>query len=111
MLEYQTTEKLTGMRLSVMASEYRRQMEAPDTKNLSFEERFSMIVDAEWLSRENNRTEKLLCRAKLREHASLADIDYDPFCFSWLCDQDNLVSKFSWPAHLHNDVHFAKLEE
>lgn len=78
MLEYQTTEKLTGMRLSVMASEYRRQMEAPDAKNLSFEERFSMIVDAEWLSRENNRTEKLLCRAKLREHASLADIDYDP---------------------------------
>ena len=78
MLEYQTTEKLTGMHLSVMAAEYRRQMEMPDTKGLSFEERFSMIVDAEWLSRENNRTEKLLRQANLREHASLADIDFDP---------------------------------
>ena len=78
MLEYQTTEKLVGMRLSVMSAEYRRQMEAPDVRNLSFEERFSMIVDAEWLARENNRTEKLLARAKLRERASLKDIDFDP---------------------------------
>lgn len=78
MLEYQTTEKLIGMRLSVMASEYRRQLEIPNISELSFEERLAMIVDAEWLSRENNRTEKLLTAAKLREHASLLDIDYDP---------------------------------
>lgn len=78
MLEYQTTEKLIGMRLSVMAAEYKRQMEAPDIRALSFEERISMLVDAEWLSRENNRTEKLLSQAKLRESASLADVDFDP---------------------------------
>lgn len=78
MLEYQTTEKLAAMHLSAMASAYRRQMETPDVKALSFEERFAMIVDAEWISRENNRTERLLTRASLREHASLSNIDYEP---------------------------------
>lgn len=64
MLEYQTTEKLSGMRLSVMSAEYRRQMEAPDVRNLSFEERFSMIVDAEWLARKNNCVRRCICPPK-----------------------------------------------
>ena len=61
-----------------MASKYRRQLEIPNISELSFEERPLMIVDVEWLSSENNRTERLFTGAKLREHANFADIDYDP---------------------------------
>lgn len=79
MLNNQTTERLHSMRLSAMASEYRRQMESPDTTTLSFEERFGMIADAEWISRQNSRLKKLLHLAALRiPNACIEDVDYDP---------------------------------
>jgi DNA replication protein DnaC len=79
MLNEQTTEKLHSMRLSTMANEYRRQMESPDTAALSFEERFGMLVDAEWTSRQNSRLKKLLHAANLRlPGACLEDLDFDP---------------------------------
>lgn len=79
MLNEQTAEKLRSMRLSTMAVEYRRQMESPDTASLSFEERFGMLVDAEWTSRQNSRLKKLLHMAKLRiPGACLEDLDFDP---------------------------------
>ena len=78
MLNYQTVEKLSGMRLTAMAAEFKRQMDLPDLKQLSFEERFAMLVDAEWTSRENNRTKRLLNNAKMRLNASLNDLDLSP---------------------------------
>jgi DNA replication protein DnaC len=75
----QTLEKLCSMRLGVMEKEYRRQRELPAMDALPFEDRFAMIVDAEWLSRENNRLKRLIKDANLREPAAcLEDIDYNP---------------------------------
>ena len=78
MLNHQTLEKLAGMRLPSMSGEYRRQLESSDTTALSFEERFGMLVDAEWAARHNNRLAKLLRLAKLRiPGACIEDLDYD----------------------------------
>jgi DNA replication protein DnaC len=79
MLTHQTAEKLVAMRLSSMGKEYRRQLELPETTALSFDERFGMLVDAEWTARNNSRLGKLLRLAQLRiPGACLEDLDYDP---------------------------------
>ena len=74
-----TCEKLRELRLPVMVSEYRRQMELPATQSLSFDDRLSMMVDAECLARFNKRLKKLIRQANLREpSACLEDLNYDP---------------------------------
>jgi DNA replication protein DnaC len=79
MLDQQTLEKLSQMRLSAMGQEYRRQLESSDKNALSFEERFAMIADAEWINRQNNRLKRLLGKANLRiQDACLEDLDYEP---------------------------------
>lgn len=75
----QTLEQLTQLRLSVMVNEYRRQVELPATKELCFEERLSMMVDAEWLERQNRRLKRLLKAAELTcPEACIKNIDYAP---------------------------------
>lgn len=79
MLNNQTIDKLSGMRLSAMAREYRRQLESTPTSSLGFEERFGMLVDSEWTARKNNQLQKLLKIAGLRiRNACLEDLDYAP---------------------------------
>lgn len=75
----QTLDKLNGMKLRAMEQEYRRQMELPANSALSFDERLAMIVDAEWLSKANNRLQRFLREANLRDPAAnLEDINFDP---------------------------------
>jgi DNA replication protein DnaC len=75
----QTLDKMTSMRLRDMAAEYRRQTELPAMKELPFEERFSLMVEAEWFARKNRKLARLISSADLPERdACLADIDYDP---------------------------------
>jgi len=79
MLDQQTLDKLAQMRLTAMSQEFRRQLESSDKNALSFEERFAMITDAEWINRQNNRLKRLLSQANLRIHdACLEDLDYEP---------------------------------
>jgi len=73
----QTLECLKGLRLSVMASEYRRQSECATWKELTFEEQFSLLVEAEWRERKNKKLERLLKAASLRESsARLEELEY-----------------------------------
>lgn len=75
----QTIEKLHNMRLPAMAKHFRAQLENPAVNALSFEERFAILVDAEYTQRHQNGIKKLLNHAKLRiPPASLEDIDYNP---------------------------------
>ena len=77
MLDHQTIEKLSSMKLTAMGQEYRRQLENAATGALSFEERFAMLTDAEWTVRHNNRLKRLLNQANLRiKDACLEDLDY-----------------------------------
>src|SRR5262245_24298340 len=77
MLTEPTIEKLRTMRLDAMATAWKDQSGKPDVNSLAFDERFGMLVDAEWLYRENRRLAKALRDAKLKiANACVEDIDY-----------------------------------
>lgn len=74
-----TINKLNEMRLTAMAESLREQMQNPSYSNLSFEERFGLIVDVEWSRRKSNQLNRLLKKATLRyPNASVEDIEYHP---------------------------------
>jgi DNA replication protein DnaC len=74
----QTISQLAQMHLPAMKEEFRRQMELPAMSELPFEERFALLVEAEWRERRNNRINRLLKAAKLRcPSACLEDVDFD----------------------------------
>jgi DNA replication protein DnaC len=74
----QTLDKLNSMKLRAMEQEYQRQIELPANAALSFDERLAMIVDAEWLAKANNRLQRFLRKANLREpSANLENINFD----------------------------------
>ena len=76
MLHEQTFEKLYALQLTGMVEALKDQMGRTDLDGLAFEERFSMLVDAQHLFRENKRMKRLLENAKLKLAASMEDIDY-----------------------------------
>lgn len=76
-MNYQGCEQLTQMNLSAMRGEYQRQEELPATADLGFDERFSMIVQAQFEKRKNNRIKRALKEAALREpSATLSELDF-----------------------------------
>lgn len=76
MLNKQTIEKLHAMKLTGMAEALKLQLEQSACSELSFEERFGIIVDHEWSWRENRRLGRYLKNARLKLDACLEDIDY-----------------------------------
>lgn len=72
-----TMDKLYGMRMSVMAQAYRDQEESQGVAEMTFDERFAMIVDAEWDARRINRRTRLLRQAGFSDpEANIADVRY-----------------------------------
>jgi hypothetical protein len=53
MLNQSTLDKLYALRLTGMAEAYQQQLNGFETRGLSFEERFGMLVDNHWTWREN----------------------------------------------------------
>jgi DNA replication protein DnaC len=76
MLTQPTIEKLNSMKLTAMARAFADQMQCPDMAQLSFEERFGLIVDYQMTDLENRRMQNRLKNAKLRLSASLEDLDF-----------------------------------
>ncbi len=76
MLREQTFEKLYGLKLHGLAQALQEQFTNPDTASLSFEERLGMLVDAQWLWRENRAVASRLRKARLKQPASIEDINY-----------------------------------
>jgi len=76
MLKEPTVEKLRAMRLDGMANGWVEQQKNADVSTLTFDERFGMLVDAEWMHRENKRLQRALKEAKLKlGQACIEDID------------------------------------
>jgi DNA replication protein DnaC len=74
-----TLERLRTLRLGAMADAYLTQQQDAPTAALGFDERFSMLVDAEHLFRGNRALARRLKEAKLRvPHACLEDLDHGP---------------------------------
>ena len=76
MLTQPTIEKLNAMKLTAMAKAFADQMQCPDITQLTFEERFGLIVDHQMTDLENRRMQSRLKKAKLRLPASLEDLDF-----------------------------------
>ena len=76
MLIQQTREHLHTLRLTGMLQALEEQLAQPAMAELSFEERFSMLVDREVLYRQNRRLARLLKAARLRVGACVEDVDY-----------------------------------
>ena len=76
MLNNATLSQLRDMGLSTMASCFKEQQDQSGIGSLCFEERFGLLVEAEWLSRRNNRINRLIKQAGFRFPAVLEDVDY-----------------------------------
>ena len=76
MLNEQTMNKLHVMKLTGMAEAYREQQEQPQAAELSFDERFGLLVDRQWTWREDRALKTRLCNAKLKLQACVEDLDY-----------------------------------
>jgi DNA replication protein DnaC len=76
MLNQPTLDKLQTMKLHGMAEAFRAQLESTDTNAWAFEERFAMLVDQQWLWKENRALARRLRSARLKEKGVVEDIDY-----------------------------------
>lgn len=77
MINPATISKLHEMRLSAMADAFNYQLSDDKYQELSFEERFGIIVDLEWAKRKSNKLLRLIKKAEFRyPQASIEDIEY-----------------------------------
>lgn len=77
MLTNHTVEKLRQPKLSGMAEAFERQLSQQQAhEEMSFEERFALLVDTEATWRENKRLAQLLKNARLKQTAAVEDINF-----------------------------------
>jgi hypothetical protein len=77
MVNEPTVRKLYEMRLTAMAESFQKQLLDPSFQELTFEERFGMLVDLEWSRRKNNRLATLIRKADFQQsNASIEDVEY-----------------------------------
>jgi DNA replication protein DnaC len=76
MMIQQTLDSLYAMKLNGMADGFKDQMNQPNIHDLSFEERFSLLVDRQVTYQEERKMKRLLLNASLKINACIEDIDY-----------------------------------
>ena len=77
MLTAPTLEKLHALKLDALAAAWTEQQHQADLTALGFDERLGLLVETEWLARENKRLGRALQEAKLKlAHACIEAIDY-----------------------------------
>ncbi len=76
MLTPETIEKMNAMKLFGLVSAFETQLSSSEYKELSFEERVGLLVDAEWTAREQRKLSRRLRAAKLRYPACLENVNF-----------------------------------
>jgi DNA replication protein DnaC len=76
MLNQPTLDKLRALRLEGMAQTLEEQRGQPDICDLDFEARLALLVERQWLWKENRALAARLHAAQLKLPACLEDIDY-----------------------------------
>ena len=76
MTNQQTLQSLRALKLQGMADAFAQQLEQPNTRQLSFEERLALLVDRERTHRDNRRLQRLLRSARFKQLACVEEIDY-----------------------------------
>ena len=78
MIVEETLTKLRAMKFYGMADAFEQQLAQPETASLAFEDRFGLLVDQEWIYRENRKLSYRLGRAKLQDPGGLCGEDRLP---------------------------------
>lgn len=76
MLTEPTLDKLYAMKLNGMADAWLQQRQQVHSADLDFDERFALLVERQWLWKENRALITRLHTAGLKHTACLEDIDY-----------------------------------
>lgn len=77
MLTHPLFEQLKILRCEGMLEAFQEQLNTPDINHLSFEERFALLLEREYLVRENRKLINRQRQAKLKDqNACIEDIDY-----------------------------------
>ena len=70
-----TLQKLQTLKLTGMAQAFQEQLSQP-LSDLDFDTRFGLLVEQEWLARDNRRLTRLLKQAQFKQQANIADLNY-----------------------------------
>jgi DNA replication protein DnaC len=76
MTREQTFDKLYSLKLHGLSDALEKQLENPEMDGLGFEERLALLVDAQYLWRENRAYATRLRQAHLKTAASIEDLNY-----------------------------------
>ncbi|MFH1495681.1 MAG: IS21-like element helper ATPase IstB [Pseudomonadota bacterium] len=76
MLNHPTLDKLQQLKLTGMVRAWKEQNALPEAAALPFEERLGLLVDRELTERDNRRMQLRLKQARLKQTASIEDIDF-----------------------------------
>jgi len=99
----QTITKLQEMKLLGMLETYNNQQRTPKALEMSFDERFSQLIESEWLYRENRGLTRRIKNARLRQNASLEDINWT----HRRCLEKEVISRLAtseWIRYGHNCI-------
>ena len=103
MLTEQTIEKMNAMKPHAMAHAFTEQLPSSEFAELSFEERLGLLIDTEFVARENRKLSRQLRAAKMRYAASVEDVDFQTprrlnrqhflslATCAWLVERHNLI--------------------
>ena len=103
MLHEQTHRKLMDMQMYGLAAAFEQCLDGEGDQQLSFADRFGLMVDREWTERQDRKLKRRLTAAKLREPACVEDVNWrhprhlDRSVFErlatgrWIAHHDNLV--------------------
>lgn len=72
----QTVDGLRSLRLTAMAEAYQRQLENPEMRSFSFDERLALLVENEMAQRTSRKLKRLVASAKMPEMATLEEVEF-----------------------------------
>lgn len=79
MINQETTRKLHEMRLTSMVEALANQEHIENIRQMGFEDRLELLIDAAYDTRQNNKLERLIKDAGFSTTApSISNIDYSP---------------------------------
>jgi DNA replication protein DnaC len=118
MLNQPTIEKLYAMRMRGMADAFNQQQEDPQTQQLSFEERFALLVDRQWDWRQNRALQRRLKEARLQGSACIEDIDFratrgldkQARAFGQKACRDGFTAYFATAAELFRELELGRAD-
>jgi DNA replication protein DnaC len=76
MLIQPTIDKMNTMKMYGMRDAFLHLLESPDADDLSFEQRVAIMIEREWTERQDRKMKARLRKARLKQDAQMAAIDY-----------------------------------